>query len=273
MSHTPPAPLEGEVPPGHIGIRDGEGITRDASHVVFPILSFIDGTFRLVGTGFFIGPNGIFVSAKHVLNDILDKNGKPIGSLYIYQFLDGNVGVQRPISRFHVHPNADIGVGVCYQMKNNADGTELKNCQLRLTVNIPSNQTKVSTYAYPKILELPKNDKGQQVFDFYPTYFDGLVEEHLPNGRDSSMLPSECFRTSMYLHRGASGGPVFNNNGRVFGVNSTGYDQSNISYVSSIKDILDLNITDVSLVSKEQSKTVRIRDLANGGYVVFDSPL
>jgi hypothetical protein len=258
--------LDGEVPEGQIGVRDGDGLVRNPSHVIFPIVSFINGVSSLVGTGFFIGPNGLFASAKHVLMDVVDqKTGVPKGELFIVQFLDNDVAIQRPVHRFSTREKADVGVGVCWQMKNNSTGLELKNSQLRLTLETPTLNTKVSTYAYPKTKKFKMPD-GQQALDFIPAFFDGTIEEHHPDGRDKSILPAECFRTNMHIHSGASGGPAFNienNTGKVFGINSTGFEKDNISYVSSIKDILKLDVTGVKLSSDGPEITLKITDLIN----------
>jgi hypothetical protein len=71
--------------------------------------------------------------------------------------------------------------------------------------------------------------------NFSAAYYEDRIEEYLPAGRDRVMLPGPCWRTSMTIHGGASGGPVFDERGRVFAINSTGF-----GYVSSIVPVFEV---------------------------------
>lgn len=81
------------------------------------------------------------------------------------------------------------------------------------------------------------------------------------------MLPGNVYETSITIKGGASGGPVYDENGNVFGVNSTGIDGTNISYVSSIGDILDLAVCDLSLSDGSRRATMTIRELIGHGAI------
>jgi S1-C subfamily serine protease len=52
------------------------------------------------------------------------------------------------------------------------------------------------------------------------------IQEVHPAGRDRSMLPFPCFRTSAYFAPGMSGGPIVRQDGRVVGVVSASYERS-----------------------------------------------
>jgi hypothetical protein len=123
----------------------------------------------------------------------------------------------------------------------------------------------VSTYAYPKTDIQPGMP---QVVRFEPAFFDGVLIEHHPHGRDKVVLPGPCFRTSMVIHGGASGGPVIGGDGTVFAVNSTGFDDDEISYVSCISEVLDLAITDVALPGSSTPRTTTLRELRDLGFVL-----
>jgi hypothetical protein len=80
----------------------------------------------------------------------------------------------------------------------------------------------VATYAYQSTI-IQSAETGQ-LFSFNPEFYEGRIVGYLANGRDRVMLPGPCYRTDMVIHHGASGGPVADPSGRVFGINSTGFD-------------------------------------------------
>ncbi len=271
-NQVPPKSLEGESAPNQFGVRDGDGITRDPCRVIFPILSHVNEEYKFIGTGFFIGQPGLFISAKHVLADVLNEDGKPKGDLYISQILPDSTSLLRPIHRFYTNGIDDIAVGICFQMKNNSDGSDLKNTQLKLTTEVPEIKSQVVTFAYPNTLKINGNIDNQS-FVFYPNFYSGTLEEYYPCGRDKVLLPGESFRTSIYLHPGSSGGPVFDNKGRVFAINTSSQDIKNISFVSSIKAILDIVIDDVNLMAGGPTFSLSIRELTKMGHLFVSGPI
>lgn len=76
-----------------------------------------------------------------------------------------------------------------------------------------------------------------------------------------------CDETSMVLHGGASGGPVVGKAGNVFAVNSTGFDDDDISYLSPINEVLRLPLPNLKLPNKQEIASTCISDLANAGWV------
>lgn len=65
-----------------------------------------------------------------------------------------------------------------------------------------------------------------------------------------------------HVHGGASGGPVFGADGRVFGINSTGWDQTALSYVSRINELLDLELPSVEFPPGSAPRAMSLRELA-----------
>ena len=116
------------------------------------------------------------------------------------------------------------------------------------------------------------DDSGKQIVHLRPAFYDGEVQEYLPNGRDRVMLPGRCYRTNIFIHAGASGGPVFDPNGYVFGVNSTGFDGTDLSYVSRINEIFQLVIDDVA-IGDAPPRSVPVIDLAHLGFMNVAPPL
>lgn len=267
---TPPE-LPGEAVPGAYGIRAGNGRPTDPGHGIFPIVRYdAQGRMHLLGTGFFITTTGLFVTARHVLMDTFDSEGLQRYPIGIVQFLPEGVYIQRPILRCASHRTADVAVGVAAPMNRDQDGKPLTNPVLTLTLVRPNLDARVVTYAYPKhanrILD------SAQIINFTPTWYDGNVKEYYPAGRDRVLLPAPCYRTSILIHGGASGGPVFSRSGCVFGVNSTGVDGTDISFVSRIDEIFSLTIEGVSMGS-EPPRSVPLIDITRAGHIIVSPPL
>lgn len=259
------SPLKGQSRAGTYIIRSDDGKDADIGHAIFPIVSQLqDGTFVPIGTGFFVAEQGIFVTAAHVVTAVLDDQGNVNGPFGLFQFLPGDHYYVRRIHRATRDLVADVAVGVAIPMTHNTTGAPMPNKVVALAKAPPSLGSTVCTYAYPKSTIV----SGQpQVVHFEPGFFDGELLEHFPQGRDKVILLGPCFRTSMVIHGGASGGPVLGPNGTVFAVNSTGFEDDQVSYVSCISAALDLAITGIKLPGDVAPRNTTLRELIDRGFV------
>jgi hypothetical protein len=267
---TPPK-LPGEAAPGDYGVRTVEGSPAEPSQAIFPIVRYDPQShMHLLGTGFFITPTGLFVTARHVLLDAFDSLGIQRYPIGIVQFLPEGIYIQRPILRSTTHRTADVAVGVAAPMTRNRDGQPLTNLVLTLTFEPPDVGARIVTFAYPKHSNQIAN--GTQTFKLEPTWYDGDIKEYYATGRDRVLLPAPCYRTSIIIHGGASGGPVFSRSGWVFGVNSTGVDGTDISFVSRINEIFNLTIEDV-VMGSAPPRSVPISEIIRAGHISVVPPL
>ena len=204
--------------------------------------------------------------------DVIDRNGHQQYPIFIVHFVPGKGHVLRRVLRCTSNTVADVAVGVAAQKIDPRTGTTLKNRVAVLSVLRPSIGEEVFTYAYPKtIISLePKNE-----IHFSPRFYDGRLEEVYPDGRDTCMMPAPCYRTSIALYSGASGGPVFGSHGAVFGINSSGIDgeQPAVSFVSRVNELFPLAIDDVVLPGDPAPSSVKIQELAERGFVVVVPPI
>lgn len=212
----------------------------DGTAAIFPIVKLnIDGELEFLATAFAIARNGILVTAKHV-PFITDK--KIHAHLRVIHITNGKYFI-RPISRIAWHDRADIAVFILAEFKNNKTGEILTNKVMSLTSKVPKVGSKVATFAYPKTT-IKKKDQVQEV-DVKDSWYYGEVSEYFPNGRDRTFLPGKCFRTTLGFPGGASGGPVADENGKIFALNSTSIDFEGVysdGHVSSLIDLLDIKI-------------------------------
>jgi hypothetical protein len=261
--------LAGEASPGIVGIRTLDGRIGNPGHAIFPIVKVVNKRVHLIGTGFFITDNGLFATAKHVLMDAFDEDGREKYGIGLFHFIEDNVYISRPILRFSAHPIADVAVGVAAPMQNNKTEQPLNNPYMFLDFKEVSVGSNVVTYAYPRF-SCTQEGTSQKV-EFNATYYDGYIREYFPNGRDKVVLPGPCYQTSIHIHGGASGGPVFGPNGLVFGINSTGIDGTDISYVSRTSDILHLRVDDVLV--NDVSRSVLVYDFIRAQQPVPNTPV
>jgi hypothetical protein len=244
----------------------GNGSVVDPSGVVFPILrQFPDKRVELAGTGFFVAKGGIFITARHVAELILDANRQPTYGLGIIQLMPGGVFVERPVRKVILNDHVDIAIGVCAEMKSQSNGEILDNRILQLTARDPAVGENVFTYAYPDTVTVPNSSRTEVHVN--PHYYQGKIEEHFPVKRDSIVLTWPCFQTSMHLHGGASGGPVFDSRGRVFGINTMSMDpHTDISYVTKVSEALSLVIDGIIIPPATAPAQYSLAQLAELGF-------
>lgn len=239
--------------------------------VVFPIVKHVGGKIELIGTGFFICNIGVFVTAKHVLMDVLDDDGNQVHPIAGIQFFGDNKYIIRPVLRCTSNTESDISVGVLAPANHKVTGQPLKNPVLVLTTKPPYIGSDIATFAYPES-KLSNLQESIQRLQFQTNAYSGKLEEYHPEGRDSVLLPFPCYRGSMHILSGASGGPVWNEQRRVFGVICTGFDGTDIGYFARIDEIIPLWVNDVNLDGVTIEK-VSVKELVNRKQIVFKPPI
>jgi len=257
----------GSAPKGRFNAIDGNGNSIDPSKAICPIFrQEDDGSLKLIGTGFYICNNGIFVTAAHVLKDVVSDTGEQERAIVVFDFFHKGQYMIRNLLRGIVKNQSDVGVGMCRQMEHNTTKKKLLNKILRISKDGPKVGDKVFTYAYPNTVHR-KTDKEE--IHLNPLFYAGEITDSFPNGRDSVFLPSTCYQTSITIHGGASGGPVFNSKGHVIGINSTGFEGcSDVSFISSIDDIFEISLPDIRLSNNDSAKSYTIRELQRLGHVI-----
>ena len=263
--------LKGEADQSLFTVKTSNIDDVDPKEAIFPILKHEEnGDVKFIGTGFFVTTLGFFISARHVFKDILDDKGNVKGSLSIIQFCDNFKFYFRPVIGFVLHDVADVAIGVCVPMKHKVTGEPLFNKVLTLSMSLPNVGENVWTYAYPGTT-VTQSEKIE--IKYNAKFYAGIIKEYHPNGRDKVILPFPCFRTSIVLHGGSSGGPVFGENRKVIGINSTGFDSDtgilDISYISRIHDALDLKIQNVVMQNESEPSNLSLRDLIKINHVAI----
>ncbi len=237
---------------------------------VVPIMKEIEkGKLMIVGTGFYVTRYGLFITAQHVLNELVINEPKKLGVGYILHIAsDKEVHLRRILGASLLQP-ADLALCQAENFVGKYPDNPLLNLRPHLTTEVPYIGSPLITYAYPanKILDFTQNEKAPEVCS---DYFEGKFLEHAQSG---PFMPYPHFRTSIKIKGGASGGPVFSG-GRVIGVNCRGWDfgksdkGENLSSIVPIVEILQIALPRLQLpeISWEYNQ---IPDIRRGDQLTF----
>jgi hypothetical protein len=264
-------PLGGEAHPDgwHFQNVGEEGPLPNPADPIFPIISQNENKeWEMVGTGFYVASNGLFVTARHVIEDVLNEGQqvKPLAILHLWSE-SGLFGPQQAIVRPIVQcwlgeqPNptpiydpiiyglpppdfVDIALGVPMTMSHKATGQTLTNSRMALTWAAPDAGVHVGTYAFPNQAFHPRDD-GKQILQFRPDFYRGRIEEVAE--RQGSSVPYPHYRVNFRIHAAASGGPVFSSGGSVVGVNCKEMHGSNYGFAAQIRCLEGAFIDNASL--------------------------
>lgn len=246
--------LGGEASQEHFKAYDSNGLSADAKEAIFPIIkqNIHTNQFSLVGTGFFISPTGLLMTAKHVLQDVIS-NHKAVEPIGILHFLSNDEYKIRSITRGFWSKHSDVAVAQLDQPVHKETKAILHNKLLKLSTSKSLINDIVFTFAYPAS-EFSMEGSSQKLV-FCPSFYEGKLIKYFPRGRDRTMLPNPCWQTNIYIHGGASGGPVFNSKGAVIGINSTSLNIApDCSHISTIEHALSLEISGLKINGNAQTK-------------------
>jgi hypothetical protein len=224
----------------------------------------LDGTARLIGTGFWATEKGHLITAWHVIADNIGRDGVDEGPIYAAQTSADRTVVIRVLRKTSQHPRYDLALSETVGPHGyDADPT----WTFSLTLIAPEVGDFVGTYSF---LSPDQNFGGEKYEGISTDWFRGTlaipdlrlvyelqfaarinrgqVLEVFPEQRDSVIMPFPCFRSDIPIYGANSGGPVFDRFGRVCGVNCTSYEGQDISFHMPLVGILDLWARDIELI-------------------------
>ena len=179
-------------------------------------------------------------------------------------------------------------LGQADNFKENFPKAPLMNLRPILSAEVPSEGSAVVTYAYPEneILDFTHQENVPKVFS---DYYAGQFLRYVPKP-GNSLLPHAHYETSIEIRSGASGGPVFDAQGRIVGVNCRGWDfrgseheGTNLSSIVPIAESLAIEVSDLQLPEpswefdqipvERRAEKLTVADLVRFGHVEFVPPI
>ena len=221
----------------------------EPGEVVVPILQEVGfRRLKVVGTGFYITRYGLVATAKHVIQEMIARDGRTLLPGVVPHLGPENRMFMRTIRQAYLLNDADVAV---VQADNFLDGypnDALMNLRPRLSLNVPAPGERIATYAYPENAILDFNIEGHAP-EISGDYFAGGFLRFV-SPPEHPFLRFPYFESTVELRSGASGGPAFDSSGRIFAINCRGWDFRGaehergdyLSYLVPIAHLLDLEI-------------------------------
>ena len=221
-------------------------------------------TVKPLGTCFAITNDGLCVTAKHVIEDFASPNSDGPRFVELTEH-DGTFGALYISSDPHPdNPNEIVGGILPAYRIYTISGIDIALVKLTLPVDtrteepirFPAHQLRLSIpgvgetifgLGYRNMSWNNQDAEKSYQIDHKFSATKGEVEELHVGGRDLTMLPYPCFRTSARFDSGMSGGPITDQSGRVLGVICSSYglgegEAGHISYGSLIAPMMAMTI-------------------------------
>jgi hypothetical protein len=269
MSHQGLPRLGGAVDPNSWHFVASHGPLPNPVGHTFPLLTHDDrGLWSLIGTGFYISSDGLFVTAAHVIDDVLEKGRQaaPLVIMHLWSEI-GLFGPQsyflRPIAQCWLGDTADIALGVAAHATNNSTGGPLSHWSWPLSWEPLTVGQHAATYAFPN--HSIEQAAGHQTFCFQPDLYRGAVSE-IGEFRDAGLVPYPYMHVSFRIHGAASGGPVVSDNA-VVGVNCRYMEPDGPGVVAQIRNLQDSFIDDAVLSGESVPRRALFSELVKAGAV------
>jgi Peptidase S7, Flavivirus NS3 serine protease len=255
-----------------------DGHIETSPECVFPIiLHDQDKKFRFAGTGFYVGIQGLIITASHVLLDAT-KEIPPIPAfkglhfsehipqerISFPQYLFNDQTKQRELYFRHIIRSYmlrnDLGryidIGICFSPGVTLDDSiELVSKQnFCFTDRVPESGEIIGTYTYRKT-DVCNEDK---VMNFNSDNQTGIFIK-CDLERKQKGYPY-CL-VDMSIHAGSSGAPVFDKDGKIWGICSMSDKQNNkFSWVTPLIEAYDIGIPIYQNTSSDEGPRIKFGD-------------
>ena len=277
-------PTPKDIPRGHKAFL-GDGTDISATTGVVPILRELEeGKLQVIGTGFYITRYGLFLSARHVFDDIIEAADPSSQRLRIFHDTGEEIHI-RAVTKITVANQADIALGQADNFLAKFPDNPLANVRPKLTLEVPKTATKLVAFAYPRNKLLDFTDKSEPVTIFAGRFEGKFVCVEDPPKYDEHQIAT--YQTTVPVEGGASGGPIFDEAGRVVAVARSSMDfegseheGATTSLVTPLRHCLHLGLSNLPLAelswefrqtpNNRRSDALTIRDLARYGHLMFD---
>jgi hypothetical protein len=269
MDLPPLPPLPGSAPPGTWRITNADREDADGRLATFAIVSRLTpASLQLLGSGFFLQKKGGFATAAHVALEAQRLLLEDPASVGISQTLSDGRTFYCPIWKFFIHPSADVAFGIPRaEFVNERTDETYRPKILCLGLAQPEMGSALSVWSYP-LHRTHGDEETGQVLQLQPNFYNGVLQEIFMERGPSVKLKPPYYRTSIHLHGGSSGGPVFVASGEVIGVASSSYDGAeDVAFVTPSGALLEIEVPERISVDDTGVPTVSLREIAARGQI------
>jgi trypsin-like peptidase len=256
---------------------------------VVPILQEVGPKrLKVVGTGFYITRYGLVATAKHVVEELQVPNELKLVPGFVLHRASVEILHIRSIRKAHLLKTADVCVLQADNSLRDFPADPLMNLRPTLSTQLPAAGEPLVTFAYPENAILDFNN-ADHVPELRGDYFQGGFLRFVAQP-EHPFLRFPYFESTVELRSGASGGPVFNSDGRIVAINCRGWDfrgseheGNHLSYLVPITHLLDLEIDPfmvppksweaAQIAPEKAGQHLTIRQLALYGHILIEPPL
>lgn len=269
MSNKSLPRLGGEADPNSWYFGASHGPLPNPVGHTFPLLSHDDrGVWELVGTGFYISSDGLFVTAAHVIEHVLEKDRQAAPLVIMHLWSEsGLFGPQsyllRPVAQCWMGDTADVALGVAAHATNNTSGETLSHWSWPLSWEPLTVGQPAATYAFPN--HSIDQTEACQTFHFQPDLYRGSVLG-IGEFRDSVLVPYPYVYVSSRIHGAASGGPLVSGNS-VVGINCVYLEPEGPGVAAQVRNLEGSFIDDAVLSGESVSRRIHFPELVAAGAI------
>ncbi len=248
---------------------------------VVQITSNLDGQGHYAsGTGVIVAPYLAF-AALHVLQEHwmrhhsaqLPMAGEAVGrfSFVLAQLVENSLNLWT-VTRLWATPNTDIVVVRLTPYSEGAANYKFRH--LRIDLMPPAVGERIHAFGYSESLIASSGPKELTLQQRPSTTHGDVVEVH-HRLRDEVKMPFPCFRTNARFDGGMSGGPVFNDSGKLCGLVCSSYppfmpDEDHASYAVSLWPAMGIPI-DLNRVGHPPGVRYPLFDLVRDNILVAEN--
>jgi len=279
------------------GFHSYKGIPGDLLYqTVLPIFAMSQNNAVLLGTGFIITNSGLVITAKHVVDNFIERDDirdskEPIENFGLYALCDSDKKhdctsdfsdcfIGGPVGINIISTDVNLDIALCQlQSMQKIDTREFyQHKTLTLNFSVQQKEIKILGVGYDKgrFSKFTYEKKGKHTVK----YLELNRKLVTTSGKITDVFKSQAHRhwphfccTSRF-ESGMSGGPVFAENGSVCGVICSSFNISNnedgyISYVSELWPALSIKV-DILLEGEKKTKKLTLYELMKMNLISTD---
>jgi hypothetical protein len=258
---------------------------------IMPIFTVAKGEIIPLGTGFLINNDGLMMTAKHVLEEVVTgrirkrgtsdwMNIEGVFAMFITDRVldeDDMRNIGGPMAIIKCWFSSELDIAYCFLQTFSINEIPFKfQHVLRLSPRVPSAGEQILGFGYHSSIGsevIKNNDKSSAEYKHKTAFASGQIVSVYIERRDSSMLNFPCFQTTARFEPGMSGGPVFSEKGGVCGVIVSSFSDDQVDYVSFASLIWPALGTSIEANINGSPEYFMVYDLCVKGIVAVDDTL